>query len=163
MTQVYVSIGSNIEPARYVRLAIEEMRKVFASMQLSPVYETEPVGFEGDNFFNLVAGFDTDLPVEAVLDQLHAIEDQFGRQREGERFVARTIDLDLLLFGELVGEVHGTQLPRDEIERYAFVLRPLYDLAPELVHPLSRQSIASLWQAFPQHDEKMVKVDLANY
>ena len=160
MTRVYVSIGSNIEPARYVRLAIEAMREVFAAMQLSPVYETEPVGFKGDNFYNLVAGFDTDLPVAAVLDQLHAIEDKFGRMREGERFVARTIDLDLLLFGELVGEVHGTQLPRDEIERYAFVLRPLCDLAPELVHPLSGQSIAMLWQSFPQQDEGMKEVDI---
>ncbi len=160
MTQVYVSIGSNIEPARYVRLALDAMREVFADMQLSPVYETEPVGFEGDNFYNLVAGFDTELLVEDVLDQLHAIEDKFGRRREGERFVARTIDLDLLLFGELTGEVHGTQLPRDEIERYAFVLRPLYDLAPELLHPVSGKSIENLWQAFAQHDEGMKKVDI---
>jgi len=160
MTRVYVSIGSNIEPARHVRLAIDAMREAFADIQLSPVYETEPVGFEGDNFFNLVAGFDTDLPVEDVLDQLHAIEDKYGRLREGERFVARTIDLDLLLFGELIGEVHGTQLPRDEIERYAFVLRPLYDLAPELLLPPGGQSIASLWEAFPTHDDEMVVVDL---
>jgi len=160
MTRVYVSIGSNIEPARYVRLAIEAMREVFADLQLSPVYETEPVGFEGDNFYNLVAGFDTDIPVEHVLDQLHAIEDKFGRVRQGERFVARTIDLDLLLFGERVGEVQGTQLPRDEIERYAFVLRPLYDLAPGLVHPQSGQSIESLWQAFAQRDDEMVVVAL---
>jgi len=160
MTRVYVSIGSNIEPARHVRLAIDAMRDVFADIQLSPVYETEPVGFKGDNFYNLVAGFDTELPVEQVLDQLHAIEDKFGRMREGERFVARTIDLDLLLFGDLTGEVHGTQLPRDEIERYAFVLRPLYDLVPELVHPLSGKSIASLWQAFPRQDEGMQKVDI---
>jgi len=161
MTRVYVSIGSNIEPARYVQLAIIAMRDVFTELQLSSVYETEPVGFEGDNFYNLVAGFDTELPVEDVLDQLHAIEDKFGRMREGERFVARTIDLDLLLFGELVGDVNGTQLPRDEIERYAFVLRPLYDLAPGLVHPQSGRSIESLWQAFPQRDDEMVVVDLS--
>ncbi len=160
MTQVYVSIGSNIEPARHVRLAIDAMRDVFADIQLSPVYETEPVGFEGDNFYNLVAGFDTELPVEEVLDQLHSIEDKFGRMREGERFVARTIDLDLLLFGQLTGEAHGTQLPRDEIERYAFVLRPLCDLAPELVHPLSGKRIEDLWQAFPQRDDEMKKVDI---
>lgn len=160
MSRVYVSIGSNIEPAHYVRLAIQAMRDVFRNIQLSPVYETEPVGFEGDNFYNLVAVFDTDMPVEDVLDQLHAIEDRFGRLRQGERFVARTIDLDLLLYGQLTGEVKGTQLPRDEIERYAFVLRPLYDLAPELVHPLSKKTIADIWRSFPQRDDNMIEVDL---
>ncbi len=160
MTRVYVSIGSNIEPARYVRLAVQAMRESFGEVMLSPVYETVPVGFEGDNFYNLVAAFDTGIPVESVIDQLHAIEERYGREREGQRFVARTIDLDLLLYGELSGDINGTILPRDEIERYAFVLRPLYDLAPELEHPLSKKTIAEIWGTFPQRDENMVQVEL---
>jgi 2-amino-4-hydroxy-6-hydroxymethyldihydropteridine diphosphokinase len=113
------------------------------------------VGFEGDNFLNLVAGLDTDQEVHDVNRQLHAIEDAHGRQRNGPRFSPRTLDLDLLLYDDLILSEDKLQLPRDEITHNAFVLRPLADIAPDLRHPVTGQTMAELWQAFDQTSQRL--------
>ncbi|PWG64922.1 2-amino-4-hydroxy-6-hydroxymethyldihydropteridine diphosphokinase [Sediminicurvatus halobius] len=148
MTRAYVSIGSNIEPARHVRHAVAALRERFDPLAISPVYETPAVGFDGDNFYNLVVGFDTELPPERLTEIFHAIEAEAGRRRGGKRFSARTLDIDLLTWGDTVRESPPPALPRGEILKYAFVLKPLADLAPAAVHPTAGRTYAELWHGF---------------
>lgn len=152
MTWVYISIGSNQEPRRNIQSCLQRLRDFFGELQVSTVYENGAVGFEGENFYNLVVGFDTTLPVEDVSQVLHRIEDEHGRIRSGKKFSSRTLDLDLLLYGDLVLKTDTLELPRDEINRYAFVLRPLAELAPDLQHPSLGKSMADLWADFPGKD-----------
>jgi 2-amino-4-hydroxy-6-hydroxymethyldihydropteridine diphosphokinase len=152
MTRVYVSIGSNIDRERHVRAAVNALEARFGRIQSSSVYETVAVGFEGDSFYNLVVGFDTDAKPQEVVQELRAIEDRNGRVRAGERFAARTLDLDLLLYDDLILEEGRLQLPRDEITRYAFVLKPLAEIAGTLRHPLTGKTYAQLWAEFPRKD-----------
>ncbi len=136
MTRVFVSLGSNIEPEQHIRRAISALRETFGGLRVSSVYRSAAVGFEGRDFLNLVVGFDTDRPVEAIALALRQIESLLGRVRGGPRFSSRTIDLDLLAYGDQVIERGPLRLPRDEITRYAFVLRPLAEIAGERVHPV---------------------------
>ena len=160
MARIYISIGSNIDAARNVRRAVAALRADFGPLALSPVYESEAVGFAGNNFLNLVAGADTARPVREVAARLHAIEDAQGRDRSGPRFSSRVIDLDLLLYDDLVLDTPALVLPREEILDNAFVLRPLADLAPDLVHPVARRTMAELWAEFDQSTQALWPVAL---
>lgn len=160
MPRVFVSIGSNIDPEAHVCSCLQALRQRYGEVELSMVYRTAAVGFDGDDFLNLVAAFDTDEAVDTVFETLHQIEDDHGRTRAEGRFKARTLDLDLLLYGDLVTRTERYHLPRDEITRYAFVLQPLAELAPELRHPTEDQTIAELWRAFDASGEQMRAVDL---
>ncbi len=147
--RVYVGIGSNIEQEKYIRLSAQYLRNAFGDncdLQLSPVYKTRAVGFDGDDFYNLVACFDTDKSAVEVEKTLKQIEHENGRQRKQEKFSARTLDIDLLLYDQEIIQADGLSVPRDEIEKYAFVLSPLADLAPELLHPQTGKSMAEMWQ-----------------
>ena len=155
MAHIYISIGSNIEAERHLRQAIAELQAHYGELQLSSVYESESVGFHGDNFLNMVVGVDTEESVHSVVQILRQIEDWHGRLRTGPRFSARTLDLDLLLYDDLVMKENGLDLPREEITRNAFVLWPLAELAPQLVHPVARQTMASLWQGFDKDSQKL--------
>lgn len=148
MPRVFVGIGSNIDREASVRGGVEALRQHYGEVQLSSVYESEAVGFTGDPFYNLVAAFDTEEDVDTVVATLGEIEHQHGRQRHGERFVSRTLDLDLLLYGDAVLSHENYHVPRDEIERYAFVLWPLAELAPQMRHPETGQTFAEMWAAF---------------
>ena len=128
--------------------AVKALREVFGDLEISPVYESVAVGFEGDNFYNLVVAASTDMTVGKANQCLHDIEDRYGRQRNGPRFSSRSIDLDLLLYDDLCGEVDGVILPREEIPHHAHVLCPLADLIPRAVHPLLKQAYQQLWQNF---------------
>ena len=149
MARVYISLGSNIDAENHLRRGVAALRAQFGELILSRVYESEAVGFSGDNFLNLVAGFDTDLPVQNVVAILHRIEDENGRVRSGPRFSARTLDLDLLLYDDRVQSADpGPELPRDEILKNAFVLWPLAEIAPDLRHPVVGRTMGELWAAF---------------
>lgn len=160
MPRVFVSIGSNIDPETHVCSCLRALRQRFGEVQLSTVYRTAAVGFDGDDFLNLVAAFDTDEAVDTVFKALHQIEDDHGRSRTEGRFKARTLDLDLLLYGDLVTSTERYHLPRDEITRYAFVLQPLAELAGQLRHPTAGRTIAELWRAFDASAEQMQAVKL---
>ena len=159
MPRVYISIGSNIERAANIRAGVVALREYFGGLVISSVYESRPVGFAGDDFYNLVAGFDTTQEVHDVNKCLHDIEHQHGRARNGQPFNSRTLDLDLLLYGDTVIHEHDLTLPRDEILRYAFVLRPLAEIAGDEKHPQNGKSYAVLWHEFEQHSQPLWVVD----
>lgn len=163
MPQVYISIGSNIEPAKNVRLAVTALHEYFGELKISSVYESEAVGFEGDNFYNLVVGLNTDLDVNEVNRLLHEIEDRYGRERTGPRFSARTIDLDLLLYDDLVMSEGKLVLPREEILQNAFVLWPLAEIAPDVVHPLEKASMSELWDGFDKSKQQLTPIGFEWY
>lgn len=145
MTRVYASIGSNQQPHEHIRRALAALERQFRPLEVSPVYESVAVGFSGDNFLNLVVAFDTDLPLEQLDQELRRIEDDCGRVRGSARFTSRTMDIDLLTYGDLVRHDGHWDLPRDEIGRYAFVLRPLVDIAADARHPELGITFGELW------------------
>ncbi len=142
---VYISIGSNVDPKHNIRFAVRAMREVFGDLRLSPVYQSAAVGFEGDDFLNLVAAFDTEKSLEQVFDEAREIEDNQGRDRTQPRFSARSIDLDILLYGSKVIDLPGLRIPRQEILQSAHVLKPLQDLIPHTLHPVTGESYAEIW------------------
>jgi 2-amino-4-hydroxy-6-hydroxymethyldihydropteridine diphosphokinase len=155
MSRVYLSLGSNLEPHRYLRAALVELRARFGAIDVSPAYRSKAVGFDGPDFINLAVGLDTDLSPQALNDWLHALEDRHGRRRDVPRYASRTLDLDIVLYGDLVTEGLGhLQIPRKEL-KHAFVLKPIVDIAPDLRHPLSGRTMAELWHAFPQEREPL--------
>lgn len=159
MTRGYISIGSNINKDEHVPASLLALEQNFGELSISSIYESEPVGFIGDIFYNLVVGFDSDLEVKAVAKQLRQIELDNGRTRDSRKFAARTLDLDLILYGDLIVNDGRLQIPRDEIEHYAFVLEPLAEIAPTLKHPVSRLSYAELWQQFDKTNLKQKRID----
>ena len=149
MPRVYLSLGSNVEPHRHLAAAIDELRARFGPLAVSPAYRTCAVGFDGPDFVNLAVGLDTELPPGELNDWLHALEDRHGRRRDVPRFSSRTLDVDIVFYGPLVTEGPGhLQVPRDEL-KHAFVLKPIVDIAPDFVHPVSGRTMAELWAAFP--------------
>ncbi len=160
MATIYISLGSNIEAELHLKNALSCMQHHFFDIRLSPVYENEAVGFEGDPFWNLVAECETTLSPEAVSKELKAIEDKNGRLRDGPKFSSRTVDLDLLLYDDAVLIDQGMDVPRDEITKYAFVLKPLCDLAPELRHPVNGQTMQALWKEMEPSTQAMDLVDI---
>jgi len=159
MVRVYVSLGSNINRDVYISNALTSLHEHFGHMVISSVYESEAVGFKGDNFYNLVAGFDTDLSVGRLSTLLKEIEDQNGRRREGPKFSGRTLDIDILTYGQLTGVHDGIELPRDEITINAYVLWPLAEIAGEEVYPNSGHSYAQLWQEYDKQSQHLWVVE----
>lgn len=156
--RVYISIGSNIDRERHVTVALDALADWFGELLISPVYESEAVGFDGDNFYNLVVGVDTDWSVAELSRHFKQLEADNGRRRDVPKFSGRTLDLDILTRGDATGEVDGVMLPRAEIMTNAFVLRPLADIAPGECHPASGQTYQELWQAY-RADQKLWPVD----
>ncbi len=145
MPQVYLGIGSNIDPRQHLHCALNALAKALANFVISPVYESEAVGFVGDNFLNLVVGGETQLPVGKLRDLLRDIESCCGRTRQGPKFSSRTLDIDILTYDDVKGLVEDVELPRPEILEASYVLGPLADIAGEELHPTRQQSYADLW------------------
>ena len=155
MARVYLSLGSNLQPQKYLRAALDELRARFGAIEVSPAYRSKAVGFDGPDFVNLAVGLDTELAPEALNDWLHALEDRHGRRRDLPRYADRTLDVDIVLYDDLVRQGEGhLYIPRKEL-RHAFVLRPLADIAPGLRHPVDGRSMAELWAAFPAESEPL--------
>jgi 2-amino-4-hydroxy-6-hydroxymethyldihydropteridine diphosphokinase len=160
MTRVYLSLGSNIDPERHLRAAIDALHAQFGDLIVSSTCRTEAVGFDGPAFLNLAVGLDTTWTPEELDRWLHALEDSHGRRRDVERYSSRTLDIDIVLFGDLIVRGPGhLEIPRDEL-RHAFVLAPLAEIAPHARHPQSGKSMAELWRTHPEHDLPMQTVEL---
>lgn len=147
---VYLSLGSNIEPEQRLTAAVRALRERFGAVILSPLYRTRAVGFEGDDFLNAAARIVTEMSPLDLNDWLHALEASEGRRRDVPRFSSRTLDVDMLLYDDLLLEGDGhLQLPRAELTQQAFVLKPMADIAPDLLHPTLGHTLIELWRAFP--------------
>jgi len=148
MAKVLLSIGSNIDQQSYLTAGLDALSKQFGALLISSVYESVAIGFDGDNFYNLVVGIETELSVGELSGYLKALEDQNGRRRDCPRFSARTLDIDILTYDDTVGTVDGVLLPRQEVLENAFVLLPLAELVPKDVHPVAKLSYETLWQQY---------------
>ena len=162
MPRVYVAIGGNVAPERWFPLAARELRRRFPGAYFSSCYRNPAFGFEGADFYNAVAGFDTDEPVDAVLAHCHAVEELCGRRRDDPKWAPRVMDIDLLLYGELVAETAAYRLPRPDLLRRCFMLRPLAEIAGALRHPLSGREIGDHWRelARASHTLEQTPLDL---
>lgn len=153
MARVYISIGSNIEKEKNTSSAVKALQAHYGPLDISNVYETKAVGFDGDDFYNLVVGFDTNESPLEISQKLKEIEANHGRARGKEQFESRTLDLDQLLYGDLVMNMDGINVPHPDILRYNFVLKPLAELAGNVVHPEEDQTIDELWEKQLQNGE----------
>lgn len=145
---VYLGLGSNIDPERSLRAGIRAIEAEFGHVRLSPVYQSPAVGFSGADFLNACAGIETGLDPAALKAWLVELEEAHGRRRDLPKFADRTLDIDILLHGDRVGDFDGLVLPRGEILRYAHVLKPLADLVPDRRHPVTGKTFAEHWEAF---------------
>lgn len=162
MVDVYLGLGSNINPHTHLCSAIADLQQLYGCVRSSPAYESEPVGFKGDNFVNLVVALNTNAGVGELQSELKSLEDRSGRVRSAPKFSARTLDIDILMYGDLTGEVDGVLLPREEILRNAFVLRPFSELVPDLIHPTAQCALAQLWKEFDKSAQKLWQTSLPN-
>jgi len=158
MTRVFVAAGSNVEPIKNLQRALRELGKHYR-LQLSPAYRNKAVGFEGEDFINLVIGFETDDSIEQVVTRLHAAEAVCGRPRDAPKWAPRTMDLDLLLFGDLVRHEDNLKLPRGDLLKKAYMLRPMAELAPTTRHPVIGKTMRELWSEFDRDTHTMISVD----
>lgn len=159
MPRVYLGVGSNIDREKNIRGALLALEERYGDILISPVYESDAVGFEGDPFYNLVVAIDTDKTVGELAAELRAIEEAWGRDRRSPKFSSRTLDIDILTWDNACGEVEGVNLPRDEILKYAFVLKPLADLAGNDRHPETIRPYAEHWEAFDHSRQSLREVD----
>ncbi len=157
MTTVFVAAGSNVDPVAHLQRAISELAKHYR-LRRSPAYKNKAVGFEGDDFINLVVGFDTQDSVDQVIARLHEAESACGRPRNAPKWAPRTMDLDLLLFGDLIRD--DLRLPRADLVKRPYMLRPMAELAPEVMHPIVKKTMRRLWTDFDGDRHPMVIVEL---
>lgn len=143
--QVAISIGSNIDRKNNVKRAVSNLNHAFGSLSCSPVYESEASGFKGPPFYNLVAVFETAVDVLDIREKIRAIETQQGREEGNNRSGSRNLDLDLLLYGNLVLYGIGLDVPRREIIDHAYILKPLADLLPDFSHPVTGEAFREIW------------------
>jgi 2-amino-4-hydroxy-6-hydroxymethyldihydropteridine diphosphokinase len=155
---VFLSIGSNIAPEDNLRMACKELAADYGDLNMSSVYRNKAVGFEGDDFLNMVVGFNTAVAPEQIFARIEQLHKQEGREYQENSFCSRTLDLDILLYGDLVRQ--HLKLPHQDLDKYGFVLRPMVEVAPELQHPVSGKTMSQLWDGFDAETHPMQKVDI---
>lgn len=160
MTDVYVAAGSNVDPCRHLRQAVTALAQVYGPLRVSPAYRNKAVGFDGEDFINLVVGFTTQDPVAQVRRHLQQIEALCGRPPDAPKWAPRTMDLDILLYGQLISNEPGFVLPRPDLIRRPYMLKPMADIAPDVEHPLAHRTMGELWAAFDSAGHEMEEVEL---
>jgi len=161
MATVYVGLGSNIDPETNLRLGLDELRRRFGEVEISAVYKSAAVGFEGDDFLNLVARFESESEPAGICEAIAAVHNLAGRDRHGGKWESRPLDIDLLLYNDLVRDEHPVRVPREDVLEYSFVLRPLAEIAPDLVHPVTGRTMLEHWQEFDASRHPLEVVDVA--
>jgi 2-amino-4-hydroxy-6-hydroxymethyldihydropteridine diphosphokinase len=145
MNTAYLGLGSNVDARRHIKIAVHALIRKFSDAEISPIYQSKAVGFEGDDFINLVVRIQTALKPLELRHYLRTLEESHGRNRNSPKWSDRTLDIDILLFDDLVIDSGGLKLPRGEITHFAHVLKPLTDIAPDLIHPLEKLSYREIW------------------
>jgi 2-amino-4-hydroxy-6-hydroxymethyldihydropteridine diphosphokinase len=156
----YVSGGSNLDAESRLPQAARELKARYPGARFSHCYRNKSVGFDGPDFINFVA----ELPVAgqafALREHLQRIERLCGRPESAPRWAPRSMDLDLLLFGNQVIDEPGLKVPRPDLVRWAFMLGPLAELAPDLVHPVEQTTMGELWRRFDSRENPLLPVAL---
>jgi 2-amino-4-hydroxy-6-hydroxymethyldihydropteridine diphosphokinase len=160
MANVYLGIGSNIDPENNLRLGVRELRRRFGELAISTTYKSRAVGFDGPDFLNLVVGLETGETPSGIHEHIDAIHKLAGRQTDAARFSSRPLDIDLLLYDDLIMDAPPIKLPRADVLKYSFVLRPLAEIAPDLAHPESGRSLRDHWQEFDADSHPLVATSL---
>lgn len=160
MKDVYVAAGSNVEPEKYLARALRGLAAAYGPLSLSPAYKNQAVGFTGDDFINLVVGFRTEDDVTDVRQQLQKIEAACDRPPDAPKWAPRTMDLDILLFGDLVSDEPGLKIPRPDLIKRPYMLKPISDIAPDVRHPISGKTMRELWESFDAGGHSMIEVFL---
>ncbi len=148
MATIYLGLGSNVQPKRNLRMAMRELRRRYGDVDASRVYRSAAVGFDGDPFLNLVVRIRSEETAAQISDEIERLHALSGRVRGGDKWVSRPLDIDLLLYDDQVINEPGIRVPRSDVLEYSFVLRPLAELAPDLVHPQTGRTMREHWQAF---------------
>jgi 2-amino-4-hydroxy-6-hydroxymethyldihydropteridine diphosphokinase len=146
MSKAWLGLGSNVNAKANIQAGIDELNQKFSNVSLSPVYSSTSVGFDGDDFINLVARVETDLSPMELRDYLRDLEDRHGRKRDVPKFSDRSLDIDILLYDDLVLLSPVLEIPRAEIMKFSHVLKPLADLDPDLIHPAELRSMLEIWE-----------------
>lgn len=160
MAAVFVAAGSNVEPQQNLRRALDVLHRHFAPLTLSRAYRNAAVGFAGDDFINLVLGFEASLDVDAVVERLHEAEAACGRERGAPKWAPRAMDLDILLYDGIVCDRPGLRLPRPDLVRRPYMLGPMAEVAPHVRHPVLGLTMAELWARFDRDAHTMQAVEL---
>ncbi len=158
MATVYLGLGSNIEPEKNLGLAIRELRRRYGELAVSTVYRSAAVGFDGPDFLNLVVGLRSEDSPVAICEEIERLHNLAGRVRQHQKWASRPLDIDLLLYNDLVMDERPVRVPREDVLKYSFVLRPLAELAPDLVHPLTGRTIHAHWQEFDADSQPLEPV-----
>lgn len=145
MSTAWLGLGSNVDAKANIRAGINALRKTFDKVSLSPSYASKSVGFDGDDFINLVARVETEMHPLQLRHYLRELEDSYGRKRDVPKFSDRSLDIDILMYDNLVVFSPLLEIPRAEILKFAHVLKPLADLDPDLVHPIELRTMAEIW------------------
>ncbi|UYO73542.1 2-amino-4-hydroxy-6-hydroxymethyldihydropteridine diphosphokinase [Halomonas qinghailakensis] len=160
MSLVTLSLGSNIDPDTHIRLCLDALEDTFGTLQISRVFESEPVGFNDNrNFYNLVVAFDSDWTVGELQAWSKQLEIAHGRTPDMVKCSSRALDIDLLTVGDVCATIDNVTLPREEITHNAFVLQPLAELLPNQRHPLCGLPYATLWQRFDMGSQRLWAID----
>jgi 2-amino-4-hydroxy-6-hydroxymethyldihydropteridine diphosphokinase len=148
--KVYLGIGTNLgDREKNLRDSIVKIEKhIGRVLRSSPVYETAPWGFDAENdFLNMAAEVETSLSPDEIMKQILMIESTLGRDRDQDRYSSRVIDIDILLYDDLVIDQKGLKVPHRLMHERRFVLVPLCEIAPDIIHPVLKKSISSLLTA----------------
>ena len=161
MPKIYIGVGSNIDKQVHIPQVINELTEKFGRIEVSPIYETPAEGFSGENFFNLVIAVESEISAHEMRQYLRQLEAQHGRVRNSKnQFISRTLDLDQLLYGSSQINQDGVHVPSSDITNYAFVLKPLVDIAADMTHPILRLTFAQLWDRFDKQAINMKQVQI---
>lgn len=148
MPTVYLGLGSNVDPQPNLKRALEALEHRFGELRISSVYRSTAFGFDGDDFLNMVVRLETALTPIDIHAELEHIHRAAGRDRTSRGYSSRTLDIDLLLYDDLIINEPPIRLPRSDVLRFSFVLGPLAEIAPELTHPVTNQSLQQHWDQF---------------
>ena len=160
MSTAFLSLGSNTNAEFHICAALRALNATFSGCRLSPVYRSRAVGFEGEDFINLVAAIETHLSPIELRQYLRDMEDRYGRDRTTPKFSDRTLDIDILMYGDLVLESPELKLPRPEILKFAHVLKPLADLVPNHLHPVEGKTMMKLWESAGLEGVGLMEIEL---
>ena len=160
MATVFLGIGSNESPEENLRLAVRELRNCYGNLDVSPVYKSASVGFDGADFLNLVVRFQSDVSALSICTEIELIHNIAGRVRSSDKWESRPLDIDLLLYNDLILDERPVRIPREDILDYSFVLRPMAELAPSQVHPVTGRTLLEHWQEFDAASHPLEEINV---